>query len=111
MPTYYSFNVQEPYKTFILNGQKIFEWRLNKWKFKEMQVWDILEFEETHEKLLIKSKKNFSTFKEMIEFCSIEKIIPDAKTLDEAINVYYKFYTKEQEKEFWVIAIEMEIQK
>ncbi len=111
MTTYYSFNVQEPYKTFILNGQKIFEWRLNKWKFKEMQVWDILEFEETHEKLLIKSKKNFSTFKEMIEFCNIEKIIPDAKILDEAINVYYKFYTKEQEKEFWVIAIEIEIQK
>lgn len=36
----------------------------------------------------------------MIEFCNIEKIIPDAKILDEAINVYYKFYTKEQEKEF-----------
>ena len=51
--------MQEPYKTFILNWEKTFEWRLNKWKFAEMQVWDILEFENTKEKFEIISKNIF----------------------------------------------------
>ena len=38
----YLFNVQEPYKTFILNWEKTFEWRLNKWKFLKMKDWDLL---------------------------------------------------------------------
>ena len=78
----YLLNVQEPYKTFILNWQKIFEWRLNKWKFAEMQVWDILEFENTKEKFEIISKNAVN-------------------------NVYYKFYSPEDEKRFWVVAIEI----
>lgn len=103
----YSFNVQEPYKTFILSGEKIFEWRLNKWKFQEMKIGDILVFEDTKEQLEVKSKKYFSSFREMIEFCWIENIIPNAESVDQAVEVYYWFYTPEQEKEFWVVAIEM----
>jgi ASC-1-like (ASCH) protein len=41
----YDFWVQEPYKTFLLRWQKTIEWRLNKWKFQKIQVWDILELE------------------------------------------------------------------
>lgn len=104
----YNFNVSEPYKTFILNWQKTFEWRLNKWKFALMQVWDILEFEDSKENFKVVSKHIFSNFSEMIEFCSIEKIIPDAKTIEEATNVYYKFYTPEDEKNFGVVAIEIQ---
>ena len=104
----YLLNVQEPYKTFILNWQKIFEWRLNKWKFAEMQVWDILEFEDSKENFKIISKQIFLNFSEMIEFCGIQRIIPDAETIEEAVNVYYKFYTPEDEKNFGVVAIEIE---
>lgn len=103
----YDFWVQEPYKSFLISWEKIFEWRLNKWKFKEIQVWDFLEME-TWERFLVKNKYFFKSFYEMIENLWFEKIIPDAKNIDEAVNVYFKFYTKQQEKEFGVVEIEVE---
>lgn len=104
----YPFNVASPYREFILEGKKTFEWRLNKWKFQKIHLGDILEFEDTKEQFLIKSKNIFATFQEMIEFCGIENIIPDKEDILDAVNVYYKFYTPEQEKEFGVVAIEIE---
>ncbi|MBF0913794.1 ASCH domain-containing protein [Candidatus Gracilibacteria bacterium] len=104
----YLLNVQEPYKTFILNGQKIFEGRLNKGKFAEMQVGDILEFENTKEKFEIISKNIFANFSKMMENLGFEKVIPDAESIDDAVNnVYYKFYSPEDEKKFGVVAIEI----
>lgn len=104
----YLLNVQEPYKTFILNWEKAFEWRLNKWKFAEMEVWDFLEFENTKEKFEIISKNIFANFSKMMENLWFKKVIPDAKSIDDAVNnVYYKFYSPEDEKKFWVVAIEI----
>ena len=104
----YDFWVQEPYRSFLLNWQKTIEWRLNKWKFQKIEIWDFLEFE-TWERFLVKNKYFFDSFYQMIKEKWFEKIIPDAKNIDEAVQVYYKFYTKKQEKEFWVIWIEVEI--
>ena len=36
-------------------------------------------------------------------------IIPDAKSDEEAKNVYYKFFTTEEEKNFWVVAIHLKL--
>jgi len=63
---------------------------------------------ESWERFLVKNKYFFKSFYEMMENLWFEKIIPDAKSIDEAASVYYKFYTKQQEKEFWVVAIELE---
>ena len=104
----YLLNVQEPYKTFILNWEKTFEWRLNKWKFAEMEVWDFLKLENTKEKFEIISKNIFANFYKMMENLWFEKVIPDAESIDDAVNnVYYKFYSPEDEKKFWVVAIEI----
>ena len=106
----YDFWVQEPYKSFLISWEKIFEWRLNKWKFKKIKIWDFLKLE-TWENFLVKNKFSFESFYEMMKNLWFEKIIPNAKNEEEAVNVYYKFYTKEQEKEFGVVAIEVELQK
>ena len=98
------FNVQEPYKSYILNWQKKIEWRLNKWKFKDIQVWDNLVFP-SGERFIVTKLNTFPTFKSMIEMWWIENIIPNAKNIKEAEDAYYQFYTKEQENEFWVIWI------
>ena len=103
----YDFWVQEPYKSFLISWEKIFEWRLNKWKFKKIKIWDFLKLE-TWENFLVKNKFSFESFYEMMKNLWFEKIIPNAKNEEEAVNVYYKFYTKEQEKEFGVVAIELE---
>ena len=98
-------NKQEPYLSLILNGIKTVEGRLNKGKFKEMQVGDLVET--AGEIFEILEKNIYRTFKEMILSEGIENVIPDKTTIDDAVNVYYRFYTKEQEKEFGVVAIKI----
>ena len=103
----YSFHVQEPYKTYLLNWQKTIEWRLNKWKYASLKVWDTLSFEsgETFEVKNLTYHKNFS---EIMWMFWKEKIIPDARSDKEALNVYYNFFTPEEEKNFWVVAIHLQ---
>lgn len=96
-------NVKEPYLSFILKGEKVVEGRLNKGKFSQIKKGDILILQ--NKKLKVLEKNNYKTFKGMIEAEGIENVIPDKKNIDEAVKVYYKFYTKEQEKEFGVCAI------
>lgn len=91
--------------SFILNGQKTIESRLNKGKFKNLQIGDILIIGPEEKKFIIDKLTVYKSFREILEKEGIENIIPDKKTLDEAGSVYYNFYTKKQEEEFGVIAI------
>lgn len=43
----------------------------------------------------------------MIQTLWRENIIPDAESDDEAINVYYHFYTPDDEKKYWVVWIQV----
>lgn len=98
-------NIQEPYLSYVLRGQKTVEGRLNKGKFAAINVGDIIEIEPNKERFEVVYKNKYGSFKEMIEKEGVKKVIPDADNIDKAVDVYYKFYTKEQEKEFGVIAI------
>lgn len=100
----YSFSVQEPYRSFLLSWQKTIEWRLNKWKYAEIQKWDILQFN-TWESFVIENITKHSSFIDMIREFGREKIIPDAENDERANDVYYRFFTPEDEKKYWVCAI------
>ena len=105
--TIISINVQEPYHSFIMNGKKTVEGRLNKGKFASIQIGDVLEMEPEKIQFDVTGKNIYSSFREMIEKEGVENVIPDKSSIDEAVNVYYKFYTKEQEKEFGIAAIKI----
>lgn len=94
-----SINVQEPYASQILNGTKTVEGQLNKGKFAAAQVGEHVLLNETVE-FVITGKKQYATFKEMLEQEGVAKVIPDAKSLAEAVQVYYAFYMPEEEREF-----------
>jgi ASC-1-like (ASCH) protein len=98
-------NVQEPYLTFIRDGVKTVEGRLNKGKFKEVQIGDILVVNNIKQKYKVVGKNIYQTFLEMVSKEGFEKVIPDKKNEAEAAQVYYKFFTKQQESEFGVVAI------
>lgn len=104
----YEINVQEPYFTHIKNGTKIVEGRLNKGKFLEMKIGDELLLNEVV-KLEIVNKSVYKSFREMIMFEGIKNVIPDAKNIDEAESAYYKFYSKEDENQFGVSAIQVKL--
>ena len=44
----------------------------------------------------------------MLEKEDFKKILPDIETIEEGLEVYRKFYTEEQEREFSALAIEVE---
>lgn len=100
-------DVQEPYLSFILNNKKTVEGRLNKGKFKDLKEGDILLIGIENKRFLIKRTTSYKSFREMIRKEGIENVIPDKDNIDDAEAVYYRFYTKEQEKEFGVLAIKI----
>lgn len=99
-------NIQEPYYSFILNGDKRIEGRLNKGKFLNAEIGDIFKINNQVNFKLI-NKREYSSFKDMILKEGIENIIPDKKTIEEAVSVYYRFYSKEDERKYGVIALEI----
>ncbi|MEA3304244.1 MAG: isomerase [Patescibacteria group bacterium] len=74
------FGVQEPYKSYILSGEKTIEGRLNKGKFKAINIGDILEFD-TGEKFELINKYLYPTFEEMLAREGLKHVLPDKKTI------------------------------
>jgi len=102
-------NVQEPYLSLILNGQKTVEGRLNKGKFKDLKVGDKLLIGSYKKLFTVKRINCYSGFRNMIASEGVKNVVPDKSTIEDAEAVYYKFYTKEQEKEFGVLALQIEM--
>lgn len=102
----------EPYFTFLKNGQKTIEGRIRRGKYAAIRPGDeivVYNNEETDSvEVIVKKVTTYLSFEEMLTKEPLSKLLPDAKTVDEGIGVYRKFYTAEEEKEFGVVAIEVE---
>lgn len=82
---------------------------MNKGKFKDLKVGDKLSIGPDEKIFIVKQINCYDNFRDMIVGEGVSNVIPDKNTIEEAEAVYYKFYTKEQEKEFGVLAIRMEM--
>lgn len=102
----------------ILQGNKTIEGRLGKPKFLRLRKGDSISLREDIWKNgeLILSKPNsavvtikqllyFETFEEMLSAVDYKAAIPFAVSKADAINIYKKIYSPEEELEFGVIAI------
>ena len=103
----------EPYFSFLKNGQKTIEGRIRKKWYRILKPGDhIIVHNKDNEadifETVVKDVRNYSSIKEMLEKEQFKKILPDIETVEQGIEVYRKFYTEEQEKEFGVVAIEVE---
>ena len=103
---------EDPFER-IKNGTKTVEFRLYDEKRRTIQIGDEIEFSklpELQEKLLVKvidlyKEESFEKlFKKVFVGEDKEKIIEKAKSMN-------RFYTPEQEKEYGVVGIEIEIIK
>jgi len=104
---YHTFQVQEPYKSFLLNWQKTVEWRLNKGKFAKIVPWDILCFE-TWEEFEVLEKNIYKSFFKMMEKEGFKNVLPDKDDIKDGVEtVYYKFYSKDLEEKFWVAGVKV----
>lgn len=110
--TTYKNHRAEPYFTFVKNGQKTIEGRIKKGEYAAVKPGDhivVYNNEETDSvKVVVKDTRTYVSIEEMLKREPLNKILPDAKTLEQGIEAYRKFYTKQQEQQFGVVAIEVE---
>lgn len=104
-------NIQEPYFSFIRDGVKTVEGRINKGRFAQIREGDTLIVKGIAKQFKVLYKKPYKTFLEMIEKEGVKNVIPDKESVQDGANVYFKFFTKKQEKEFGVVAIKIEEMK
>jgi len=113
-PTTYTENVSEPWFSLINLGLKTVEGRKNKGRFHDMQLGDIIEwtnndFMPRSVKTKITKKVVYSTFKEYLETEGIDNCLPGMPSIEHGLSVYYKYYTKEDEENYGVMAIHIEL--
>ena len=109
-------NLSEPWFTLIQLGLKTVEGRKNKGKFKEMKVGDIIEWKNEDFKprsflTQITGKAEYPNFKTYLETEGLSKCLPNMEKygIDHGLSVYYKYYTKEDERAFGVVAIRLKV--
>ena len=109
-------NLSEPWFTLIQLGLKTVEGRKNKGKFKEMKVGDIIEWKNEDFKprsflTQITGKAEYPNFRKYLEMEGLEKCLPNMEKygIEHGLSVYYKYYTKEDEQQFGVVAIRLKV--
>lgn len=104
-------NVQNPWFTYIKQGRKKIEGRLNKGKFAELKVGDIINWENAGEtvRTMLTRIGHYKTFADMITHEGLRNVLPDVKDLDAGVAVYRQFYSEAKEAEFGVLAIEVSV--
>ena len=110
----YSEHLSEPWFSLISLGLKTVEGRKNSGKFKDMAVGKIIEwfnddFKHRSVKTKIISKHTYKTFEEYLLTEGLEKCLPGMKDIDHGLSVYFKYFTKEQETQYGVVAIRLEL--
>ena len=104
--------LKEVYFEKIKSGEKMFEIRLNDDKRRLIKVGDVIEFkkEPSLEESLDKVVKNlhyFKSFDELMEELNVEDIGFAGVSKVDVLDAYYSFYSKEDEKRFGVVAMEV----
>ena len=114
--TTYKEHLSEPWFTLISLGKKTVEGRKNKGKFKDMNVDDIIiwfndDFKHREVKTRITRKAIYKTFEEYLTTEGLDKCLPGMGnySIEHGLSVYFQYFTKEQEKEFGVVAIELQV--
>ncbi len=110
----YSEHLSEPWFSMISLGLKTVEGRLNKGRFKDMEVGDIIEwhnedFKERKFLTKIIEKNEYKTFEEYLVSEGLSACLPGIPSLEHGLSVYFKYFSKEKESEFGVVAIKIKV--
>ena len=83
------------YYNFIKNGKKIYETRVYDEKRRKLKLMEVITFKDRGSnktfKALINELSYFSNFKDAIESAGLKKVLPNARSLKDGINMYENF--------------------
>jgi ASC-1-like (ASCH) protein len=108
--TVYEKNLSEPWFSLIKMKNKSVEGRLNKGDFANMKVGDCIVFTNDElgfeRKFTVEIKKisYYDNFQEYLENETLEKCLPGIDTMDDGLNIYYKYYSKNDEIKYKIKA-------
>ncbi|XVF37653.1 hypothetical protein REPUB_Repub20aG0028200 [Reevesia pubescens] len=100
----FELHVQEPFFTQLKDGLKTVEGRCAVGDYNRIASGALLLFNKCLI-LEVQDVHRYSSFFEMLEAESLQKVLPGVETIDEGIQVYRKFYSKEKEMSYGVLAI------
>ena len=106
----YTMRIQNPWFTYIKNGEKTIEGRPNVGKhatFKPKQHIKIMNKEES---LMVEivGILHYASFSDLFTYEGIENILPGKNEVD-GIQVYRQWYSEEKEREFGVIGLRLRL--
>lgn len=110
-------NLSEPWFSLIQVGKKTVEGRLNKGDFANMKKNDIIEFHnndfgfDRKFTIIITDINKYNTFKEYLQNEGLNKCLPTIKKIEDGEKIYYKYYSKEDENLYKIVAIKFKIKK
>ena len=109
--TEYVKQLSEPWFSLIKLGIKKCEGRLNKGDFSKMKKNDYIIFENNDFGFLrstrckITSIRNYNSFEIYLENETLKKCLPSIEKITEGVQIYHKYYSKEDEEKYKIIAI------
>lgn len=106
----YKKHLSEPWFSLVKLKLKTVEGRLNKGDFSKMNVDDTItffnnDFDEREFTVKIKKINHYKTFKKYLQSETLKKTLPGFTNINSGLNVYFKYFTKEQEKQYNIVAI------
>lgn len=105
----------------IIAGRKTIEGRLNKGKFADYQIGDIIKLrrdirdkqgvlhdgEPDRARVEVVAIRRYATFLDMVLAEGFQRVIPSAPTAEVAADEYNKFYSSADQAKYGVLAIEI----
>lgn len=105
------FRVQQIYFDDITNGRKTIEGRLAKDKYLQLKPGERVRFSNTSGTQVLVKKvvavHMYRTFEEAFSEQDYQKAIPSARNTAEAVRVYERFYSREQQAQTGVVFVEL----
>ena len=107
----------------IIAGRKTIEGRLNKGKFAEYTIGDVIELRRDHRgedgvlrdgepnqaRAEIIGIRRYGSFREMVRAEGYRRVVPDAVSADTAAALYDTYYTAADQARYGVLAIEIRL--
>ncbi len=103
-------HLSEPWFTLVSLGLKTVEGRLHRGNILDIKIGDKVTFynrdifNREHVVEVIKITR-YSSFKEYLESEGLSNCLPGITTIEDGLSVYYKYFSKNDEKQYGVTAI------
>lgn len=101
-------NISEPWFSYIVSGTKTVEGRLNKGKFADLKVGEVLRINGIV-LAYVTAINHYPNFADYMTSEGLERCLPEINSIKEGCAIYHQFYKPEDEKIFGVMAIHLKL--